>query len=347
MILNAYAVLDGFITLLRLVVALAVAGLAISGWRHSGRYDSANARTLLEDRFYLLFLLAFLLLALNLASWPLLYLLLQSYVREWPGAMCIYGVTQVGAGSAGPARFLPGLVTALQWTKPLLVWLTGAWFVLYGLNRRTQTGPLMQRVLLALVALGVLAAADSAAEAAYLVIPKKEDFLSTGCCTAVVLADSVSKRLPRAVLGENYRTELLAAHYFINVALLAALARCCMPSRLHTITRWLAPLLVGGVAALAVGKLFLSEVAAPLLLELPYHHCAYDLIPRAPESVVGIALFLFGSFSVAWACAAGWCGNCSETAPFLGSAIQALLFLALLGYLGALLMMSVEAALIM
>ena len=56
---------------------------------------------------------------LGLASWPLLYLLLQSYVPEWPDVMCIYGVTRVGAGSVGASRFLPGLVTALQVLKPL------------------------------------------------------------------------------------------------------------------------------------------------------------------------------------------------------------------------------------
>src|SRR5205823_3152370 len=103
-------------------------------------------------------------------------------VPEWPGVMCIYGVTRVGAGSAGISRFLPGLIATLQALKPLLVFGSGAWFVLYLLNRRTRTGPLLGRVFLALVACGVLTVADAGVELAYLFIPKKEEVLATGCC---------------------------------------------------------------------------------------------------------------------------------------------------------------------
>src|SRR2546426_497445 len=79
MILNAYGVLDGFVTLLRMLVALAVAWLGILAWRRCGSSTAPDLRKSLEDRCYLLFLMAFLLLTLNLSSWPLFYLLLQSY----------------------------------------------------------------------------------------------------------------------------------------------------------------------------------------------------------------------------------------------------------------------------
>jgi len=88
--------------------------------------------------------------------------------------MCIYGVTRIGTGSLGPSRFLPTLVTVLQATKPALVFLSGAWFVLHTLNRRTRTASLTGRVLVLLVLAGSLAVADAAVETAYLVIPKKE-----------------------------------------------------------------------------------------------------------------------------------------------------------------------------
>src|SRR3954447_3858665 len=128
-------------------------------------------------------MMAGLLLAVNVLSWPVLYLLLQSYVPEWPGVMCIYGVTRVGAGSLGPSRFLPALVTTLQAMKPALIFLSGAWFVLHLVNRRTRTAPLTGRVLLLVVLLGLVAAGDAGVELAYLAIPKKEVFLSAGCCT--------------------------------------------------------------------------------------------------------------------------------------------------------------------
>src|SRR5262249_12599738 len=100
MILNSYAVLDAFVTLLRLLLGVLVIGMGLVAWQLCWRGPSVEDRTRLENRSYLLYLLAFLLLGLNVVSWPLLYLLLQSYVPEYEaaGAMCIYGVTQVGVG---------------------------------------------------------------------------------------------------------------------------------------------------------------------------------------------------------------------------------------------------------
>src|SRR5262245_51215368 len=133
MILNSYAVLAAFVAVLRLLLSLLVLGLGVA----AGRAAAPDAREAREGRGYLVFLLAVLLLVLNLASWPLLYLLLQSYVPEWPGVMCIYGVTQIGTDSLGPSRYLPDLLRLLQLTKPALAFAGGAWFVLYLLNRRT------------------------------------------------------------------------------------------------------------------------------------------------------------------------------------------------------------------
>src|SRR5438034_2096252 len=102
MILNAYAVLDAFVSFLRLGLGFLVLWLGLSAWWMWVRHAPVNeGRKALEDRCYLLFLLAGLLLALNVLSWPIFYLLLQSYVVEWPGIMCIYGVTRIGVGSIG------------------------------------------------------------------------------------------------------------------------------------------------------------------------------------------------------------------------------------------------------
>ena len=222
MILNAYAVLDAFITLLRLSLSLLVIVLGFSVWKRWRRAESAEARSGTEDRGYLLFLLALLLLVLNLASWPLLYLLLESYVPEWPGVMCIYGVTQVGTGSQSASRFLPVLLMALQVLKPALVFGSGGWMTLYLANRRTPNSPLMGRILLASIGLGMLAGADAAAESAYLLIPKKEEFLSAGCCTGA-FEDNDSRYLPSAIAGEHAHFWLSAAYYAVNACMVVAL----------------------------------------------------------------------------------------------------------------------------
>ena len=116
MIVNAYAVLTAFVSLLQLVIGLLV--IVSSRGRRSVRPIGD-----VENRPYLLLMLGCLLLGVNLASWPLLYALMQSYVPSWPGVMCIYGVTRIGAGSVGSAGFLPWLLATAQCTKPLLVFL--------------------------------------------------------------------------------------------------------------------------------------------------------------------------------------------------------------------------------
>jgi hypothetical protein len=337
MILNAFAILSAAVALLSLAVGLLVVGLGIGSLRRS-RHTTPEERKTLEDRNYLLSLLALLLVGLNAVSWPLLYLLLQSYVPEWPGAMCIYGVTQVGAGSVGASRFLPGLLVALQALKPLEVFAGGAWFVLYLVNRSTATGALLGRLFVVLTICGVLAVADAGLELAYLAIPKKEEVLSTGCCTAAVAATSGTwTTLTEAAGGGD---GLRMAYYLTNLAMLTALAGWVRQSAAVPPRSWLVVLAALASVTLAAAAGFLVEVGAPTVLHLPYHHCPYDLIPAAPDVVIGAALFLGGTFAVGWAAVVGWCGG-SSARPIIGR----LLFLGFCGYLGSLVLMSVELAL--
>ncbi len=347
MILNSYAVLDGFVSLLRLGLGLFVLGLgllAFRAWRKSAK--SAEGRERLEDRGYLLLLLAGLLLILNVAAWPIFYLLLQSYVPEWPGVMCIYGVTRIGTGSIGISRFLPHLVTTLQVLKPGLVFLSGAWFVLYLVNRRTHTAPLTGRVLALLLAAGALAVADAAAEVAYLGIPKKEVFLSAGCCTGTFNSEEDASRfLPQGLAGAGAERWLYGAYYTVQIGMIFALGigeRLCR----HRLPQaWLGLLLLGAMLALAIGAVFLIDLAAPRLLHMPSHHCPYDLVTKAPASVAAAAIFLGGCFCIGWACLAGWLGRHAESRPFLPDMLARLLHSALLCYLASALIMSTELAL--
>jgi hypothetical protein len=345
MILNSYAVLMAFVAFLRFLLGLLVVGCGVHAWRARGRTVTPEGQTALEDRSYLVFLLTLLLLGLNLVSWPLLYLLLQSYVPEWPGVMCIYGVTQIGSNSLGPARFLPGLLRFLQLVKPALVFVSGAWFVLYLLNRRTRTGPLLHRLFVALIPLGVLAAADAAAELAYLGIPKKEELPPGGCCLLAPEGGGAARFLPPDLLGEAGRPWLYAAYYAANLGLILSLVLATRRSRSAPGSFGLGLLLAGDLAVLATSALFLVEVAAPTLLHLPRHHCAYDLILDVPETVAAVTLFLAGCFFLGWACLAHWFGRCRETEPFLGRTVRNLLWLSLRGYLASLLMLSLELAL--
>ena len=104
-------------------------------------------------------------------------------------------------------------------------------------------------------------------------------------------------------------------------------------------------LLFGAGLAVAVNAIFLVDIAAPRLLHLPLHHCPYDLVPIAPESLLAVALFLGGTFAIGWACVASWLGRGPEASPLLPATVGRLLNFAALGLLWSLVMMSVELAL--
>jgi hypothetical protein len=227
-----------------------------------------------------------------------------------------------------------------------VVFVSGAWLVLHLVDRQTQTAPLAGRLVLLLALLGLLATADAATEGAYLVIPKKEETLSVGCCSEALEDQEQADRLqPRALLREEDRPKLWGAYYGINGLMALALAGYIGFGKRWRRGPWLVPLLAGAVLSLAINAVFLLEVAAPAILHLPYHHCAYDLLPRRPVSLVPVVMFVVGCFAVGWACLTAWLGADPEAAPFLPSVVRPLLVLALVGYVGSLLMMSEELVL--
>jgi hypothetical protein len=255
--------------------------------------------------------------------------------------MCIYGVTRIGAGSEGWAGCLPGLVRTLQILKPLLVFATGAWFLLYLINRRTRTAAFRRRVLLMALAVGAAAVTDAAAEESYLVIPKKEYFLASGCCSAAALEVSDSARfLPQALIGDRYRPWLFGAFYGLNGGL--ALALSGLVGGVRWTGKHLVPVLGGAMAALGVSGIFLTEIAAPRLLHMPEHHCAYDLIPGYPAALSAVGLFFLGAFAVGWSCWTDWFGGSQETRPFQDRLVRRLLRLGAWSYLLAVVILTVE-----
>jgi hypothetical protein len=224
-----------------------------------------------------------------------------------------------------------------------LIFLTGAWFVLYLVNRRTQTAPLTDRVLSVLAIVGLVAVADATVEATYLATPKKEAFPSAGCCTvAFESATDATRFAPQSLLRESWYRWLSVAYYAGNVGMILGLWMTKLFASAPHMAKWLGPLLLGALVLLPVSALFWIEIAAPALLQLPYHHCLYDLIPNAPESVVAIALAILGSFSLSWACVVGWFAKCRETQPFLHQEVRRLLGLALAGYFGSVSMFTIE-----
>lgn len=342
MILNSYAVLDAFVSFLRFGLVLAAVWVGVTTWRRWRRAGrDPGQRDAAEDGYYLLILLAGVLLALNLLAWPLFYLLLQSYVPQWPGVMCVYGVTRVGAGSVGPSRHLPALLAVLQVTKPLLVFLSGAWFVAHLVNRRTPTAPLTGRVVLLLGAAGVLAGADAAAEVAYLVIPKKDDVLTGGCCTTLADGEHGPGRfLPPKLVGADAAAWLYPAYFAANgvaAVVLVGVGRAC---RRRAPAGWSGPVAALAGVTLVVNWVFLTEIAAPRLLHLPDHHCPYDLVSASPPGVAAVVLFVGASFAAGWGCWAARLGRAPGAGPAAAGLAGALFHAAALGYAASVLVLT-------
>lgn len=336
MILNSYAILLAFVAVLRLALVGCGLAVGVAAARSRPAPGEDDART------PLLFLLAVVLVALNLVSWPLLYLLLQSYVPHWSGVMCVYGVTQIGAGAQGPARHLPGLLAFLQAAKPLLVFAGGGWLVLYALNRRAAAAPLAGRLLVLLVPLGGLAAADAVAELAYVTIPKVDELPPGGCCTVTAGRDRDALPL-RGVLDRAGRPAVARACYALNGLVILGLVALTRSPRL--VPRLLGPLVVLGCGAAVATGLWAVDVLAPAVLGLPDHRCPYDLLPVAPDAVLAAAIYTGGVFALGWAGVARWLGRAPGTAADLPPVTHGLLVLSLQGFAAGLLMLMLEAVL--
>jgi hypothetical protein len=337
MILNGYSVLALFVAGVECVLGVLVAVLAVRALRARARGadgpvggDPAPGS--------LLPLASGALLGVSLASWPLLYLLLASYVPQWRDVMCIQGVARIGTDSLGAPGWLPTLVQTLQVTKPLLVFATGAWLVLHRADRRTTTSPLAGRVLLAIALAGTIAVVDAAVGAAYVAIPKQEQSLSVGCClVAGTASDGGVVRAAFAGTAGRPKAALVAVFYVASLALAAWTGRAGRRggAGLPAGRGGAVPLFLATLAALPVGALFLRNVAAPAFLGRPDHACAYCLVGSEPLGLLSIGLFLLGALATAWSCVAARCADVDETRAFLPGTVASGLRWASFGWAGA------------
>jgi hypothetical protein len=340
-IVNPYSVVAAFVSVVEAVLGAATLVVAATALRRRG--DAAS-----ESRFHLLVLLSGTLLGLAAAGWPLLYLVLQSYVPRWPGVMCIQGVSHVGSGAVGASGWLPMLLEALECLRPAAAFVAGAWLVLHVANRRTRTAPLTTAVLVLLAAAGALSLASGVVESAYLVIPKEERFLADGCCTmpADWTPDGADAGFLVARFGEDGARRAATWLFFGVGAPLAGVVAWTALRGGDVLARRvaIAAAAFGGFAFLAAAATFATNAASPILLRLPHHRCAWCLFASIPETIVGAALVFLGVFSCGWAALAAWSAPVEDGRTEVAGQTRALLRASLFGYVGALLLAAVELA---
>ena len=127
MIVNKYSILMLFMAGLGLVLAGVLAATALwAAWRIRGSRGEQEASGA-ERSVHLATLVAVVCLAILVIGWPLFYAMLDSFVPEIPGAMCIYGVTRV----------MPVATALIQAATPAVIFILGAWLLLEHVRRQS------------------------------------------------------------------------------------------------------------------------------------------------------------------------------------------------------------------
>jgi hypothetical protein len=302
MIVNKYSVLSLFVESVGLVLAAGLA--AAASWaalrirRGQGEIEASRA----ERRMHLATLVAVVSLTVLVLGWPLLYAMLNSFVPEIPGAMCIYGVTKI----------MPAMNAVVQASKPAMVFLLGGWVLLDALRRRSGTPPRRMRGMLSLVIVAGLLATAHGAELYYVANMSSLNTVSCCCCGGGQIAklEPPTYYLPWTLPGPA-REAILNTLFFGGVPLVAlwllVRSRRQAPrsgkSALAENT-----LLLSAVAGLAAGAVWeFSEVLAPLLMRLPLHHCLYCLLFNGldPDAPLIVGNMLIGIFAAGWVAVLG------------------------------------------
>lgn len=329
MIINVFTIISLFIAAVSLVLGLFQAGVSLFLYKNWKTVKTGEQKTRLEDFAYLVLLIASVVLMVRLLSWPLFYATLNSYVPEIQGAMCVAGVTQIQSGMA----------RLLQTIKPLVFFAVGGWLLLNMLDRSTKTGPLMQKKFLLLSLVSFLVIGDSLGEMVYLFKVKATS--SVACCTTIFDVPSRSSAMiPKSIFGEGYGGLMIPIYYASNLIVTGFIG----------ILIWTGS---PGIVALAVAVLLALlnvpltgicalEKIAPTLMELPYHHCLYCFPKNVPDGAIIISLFVIGTFSIGWVFMLKILGRSSETEEMLQKYVKNLLWLALVGLLSSMIMVSVH-----
>src|ERR1051326_5365535 len=139
---------------------------------------------------------------------------------------------------------------------------------------------------------------------AYLLIPKRNHTLYSGCCpvsdpflNAITDHKEAPTRSRQAWLGFAY----VAANLGVLGGLGYYRRRASHPRRFRAFV----PLLALAAVNFGISIVFLTEVISPAVLKLPTRYCVYDLVQHAPHVGLAVVLLAWGSLSVGWVAIAG------------------------------------------
>jgi hypothetical protein len=286
-ILNAWTIASLFLSGLAACLALVLSTVSM---RALLRRRHAPALEADEDSLHLLALLVVVLASIRFVAWPLFYGLLKSFVPEVAssGVMCAFGVTQLDTT----------LVGSLELIKPTTLLALGAWCSLSLASQRSGNDRLVAPLLICAVPLALLALADSATEIAYVL--GERGTAAVTCCSQLLdtqAAGYTASSGALAALGSHSPATNLALFALSHIALLATLRLGLRPPPRTWLLATTAAL---GLANLALARWVWIDTVAPIVLQLPYHHCIYEVLTEVPVMALAAILTVFGNGALTW-----------------------------------------------
>lgn len=335
MILNVFSIIELFIAVLSIVLmswgGIVAASTALR-WMRSRTPEERNKA---EDRSHLVLLVAVVVLGVRLANWPWFYAVLQSFVPEIEGAMCIFGVTQV-------QRTLTGISEAL---KPITFFLIGGWLALHSLDQRTENAALMGRKLIFLSVTAGVVVIDAALDMAQMLTIAPGQMVS--CCTTVTdVLERPTREIPEAVIGPAYTSFVGYGSFALTIGLVAAMIAVMVRIRSRVDWSWRRMVLglLFGIAILNAALFLLAQIEghAPRIMGLPFHHCLYCLWQYVPDTIIMYTLFIVATSAVGWAFTLDAVGRVPETKGIIARYITGLYGFAIVCFVASMIMNAVH-----
>ena len=263
-----------------LSLALALYGGFVSLSVVEGATGDHEEQQTSEQRYYLLGMIGVIVLVARLLNVPLFFWMLQSLVPYCPGAMCVYGVVNVGSPYSTIALVM----------KLILPFVYGLWIVFEFANRRQPILPftrsLARYFLIALVPLVLI---DSAVD---VILVASIRPVYAPCCSSIYDVDPLFS--PSALLGPQVGALILFLTVVLTLGLITIQWFSDRSKHLPTVTL---------ILSLVVALLYfvtLHDTLAPLVLGLPDHHCPYCLFQEFPDTALFAGLFWIGVASAGW-----------------------------------------------
>ena len=295
MIINIYTLVMLFVAF----VSLSLGGfLLYATVRVLSRFETSapfETKSNFEQKGYLIFLIACVALSIRMFAWPWFYFMLQSFVPEVPGAMCMFGVTQI----------LPSTVIFLQIIKPIAFFIMGGWLLCYYIDKSTPTTPLARKNLFFLLLVCSVLLTDSITDIYYVL--RMKPLMSVSCCaTFFDVPLRPSAMIPQAIFGRHFQKYLFVLYYLTNIILIALLftniskkyqSLALLPRKIILYSQCAI-----GIVNIPIVIYSFIENLAPRFMRLPYHHCIYCFMGNGmvPDAPVMLGLFVIGTFAIGW-----------------------------------------------